>query len=165
MRIVVEGLEEALRVLNDPELIGGPLRDFFTRSVITIDNQAKARAPVDTGRLRSSMGYEVDSNPIPEWGKAGTNVWYAPSQEFGTGRMSDGSFGSGSTHWPPAAALDTWASRHGFRSGKQVARIIGMRGGLLPKRFLREAMAASMGAIEGYLKQLADEIGERWSRG
>ncbi len=164
MEYKIEGLEEAIRELRDPEVIGGPLRNFFARAAITVQNAARGGAPVDTGRLRAGIGFEIDQSEIPEWATVGTNVFYAAAQEFGTGTQTDGTMGGGGPHWPPAAMLDTWAARHGFESGFQVARIIGRRGGLLPKRFLRDGMRNSLTAIEGFVKRLGEEIEARWGR-
>lgn len=46
------------------------------------ERYAKGYAPVDTGRLRNSISHEVapDENAV----YVGTNVEYAPYQEFGT---------------------------------------------------------------------------------
>ena len=49
-------------------------------------NYARANAPVDTGRLRNSIGY------VPLHGEdavlIGSNVEYAPYQELGTSKMA-----------------------------------------------------------------------------
>ena len=50
---------------------------------IKVESDAKKNAPVLTGRLRSSITHEVKSGI----GKVGTNVEYAPYQEFGTSKM------------------------------------------------------------------------------
>ena len=72
----------------------------------------------------------------PLWAKGGSNVKYAPYMEYGTGRLADAEGGGGGgRHWPPAQALEGWASRHGFGPGGGflVARAIGRRGGLKPR--------------------------------
>lgn len=48
-----------------------------------ISGEAKRLCPVDTGRLRRSIGYSVDENSV----SIGTNVEYAPDVEFGTTRI------------------------------------------------------------------------------
>ncbi len=157
----IEGLDEALRKLS-PELYAKPLRDFFKKASIYISDRAKELAPVDTGRLRSSLTYNVDDADPPQYAQVGTNVEYAPYMEFGTGLLTDGEGGAGVRHWPPADALDVWASRHGFASGAHVARIIGMRGGLEPRRYLRNAFEQAKGAIEGFLKDMKEDILAGW---
>lgn len=47
------------------------------------ERYAKGYAPVDTGRLRSSISHETDSDSA----YIGTNVEYAQYQEFGTSRQ------------------------------------------------------------------------------
>lgn len=48
------------------------------------ETYAKKDAPVDTGRLRNSIGHDVDKEEPAAY--IGTNVEYAPYQEFGTRR-------------------------------------------------------------------------------
>lgn len=49
---------------------------------LVAERYAKGYAPVDTGRLRNSISHEVA--PDEEAVYIGTNVEYAPYQEFGT---------------------------------------------------------------------------------
>jgi HK97 gp10 family phage protein len=48
------------------------------------ETYAKKAAPVDTGRLRNSIAHKVDKEEPAAY--IGTNVEYAPYQEFGTRR-------------------------------------------------------------------------------
>lgn len=161
--IVLEGLQEFLQKSN-PQLLAQPLRQFLQRSVITVQGKARENAPVDTGRLRSSIATEIDSSTPPHWGQIGTNVSYAKPMEYGTGRLSDAPDSQGGVHWPPGDALQTWASRHGFKSGYQVARIIGKRGGLKPRKYLRKALSDSLSAIQGFVNQLGDDLKAAWGK-
>jgi HK97 gp10 family phage protein len=52
----------------------------IAKSTLTIESNAKRNAPVDTGRLRSSIA----SNITDVRGEVGTNVEYALFIEFGT---------------------------------------------------------------------------------
>ena len=52
---------------------------------IEADNQAKAAAPVDTGRLRASNGYKIESDGTV--GFVFNTAEYAPYVNFGTMRM------------------------------------------------------------------------------
>ena len=158
----IEGLDAALAKVG-PELYAKPLRDFFKRCGIYVSDRAKELAPVDTGRLRASLTYVVDTGEPPQQVEMGTNVEYAKPVEFGTGMLSDAPDSSQSRHWPPAAALDVWAARHGFSSGAHVARIIGMRGGLEPRRYLRNAFEQSREAINGFLNDMKDDIANGWN--
>lgn len=75
--IEIEGLDALTRKANDTgALIGKPLRQFFTRGAIAVEKESKLLAPVDEGRLRGSINYEVDGGAVPEWAKIGPNVAY-----------------------------------------------------------------------------------------
>jgi len=161
-RVEIENLAEVLKAMS-PELYAKPLYNFWDRAGQQVENLARDKAPRDTGRLAASMTHIIDSASPPMWCKVGTNVSYAPMMEYGTGTQTDGVGGTGKVHWPPGDALDVWASRHGFPSGKAVAFIIGRRGGLRPRRFLRDAFAQSLGNIGSFLAQLANDIGKNWS--
>ncbi len=56
---------------------------LIERAAFELERRAKRKAPVDTGRLRSSITTAQES---PESWLVGTNVRYAPDQEFGTSR-------------------------------------------------------------------------------
>ena len=51
--------------------------------VIYVEAPAKRNTPIDTGRLRNSIVTVGDSKAVA----TGTNVEYAPHQEFGTSKM------------------------------------------------------------------------------
>ena len=85
IQVHIEGLEEALRKLS-PSLYAEPLRRFWLRCSAVVQGRAKERSPVDTGRLRASLVYEVDAATPPLYAKVGSDVFYAPFQEFGTSR-------------------------------------------------------------------------------
>ncbi len=163
MEVEIEGLKEAMARL-DAGLVAGPVRAFMSRAAMYVEGKAKEKAPVDTGRLRSSITHEVDGETVPQWAKVGTNLSYAPYMEYGTGLLTDGE-GGGGRHWPPGDALNQWAARHGFgeNAGGFVASIIGKRGGLKPLRYLRGAMEESESAIQSLLKTCSDAIGRLWS--
>lgn len=56
-------------------------------SCILVEGRAKYYVPVDTGRLKSSITYEVKENFWEINGYVGTDVEYAPYLEFGTKKM------------------------------------------------------------------------------
>ena len=174
VQVRIEGLEQMLRKLG-PQFIAKPMKDFWQRCGITVQSAARERAnrdAHDTGHLVNMIQYEVDTRQVPLWAKvgllnasAGSPLWFkARAMEYGTGRMGDTEVSHKSGHWPPGAALDTWASRHGFASGAQVAAIIGKRGGLKPRRFLRGGFDDSLSKIRGYLRQLGDDIRSAWEK-
>jgi len=92
----IEGLEELERKLDPRELIGEPARTALTKAAIIVQNQAKLNASgrpgpnVVTGRLRSSISFEIDAAPVPSFAKVKTNVIYAIPLEFGNPRWKSG---------------------------------------------------------------------------
>ena len=69
---VIEGIESAIAVAL--EKIG-----------LLAENYAAKKCPVDTGNLRGSITYEVDTADNAVY--IGTNVEYAPHVELGTSRQ------------------------------------------------------------------------------
>ena len=163
LSVKIEGLDRLIKKTS-PDLLRAPLKRFFERAAISVENRAKRNAPVDTGRLRSSLTHELDSADVPRFARVGTNVKYAPFMEFGTGLFSDAEGASHTRHWPPPDALGGWAKRHGFASGYAVAAAIGKRGGLKPRRYLRNALKDSLGDIRGFMDRLGREISEAWDK-
>lgn len=75
----IKGLKETLANLH-PSKVAGPKRRFLTRIALIVERNAKKRARVKTGHMRRSITYRVETNRAI----VGTNVAYAPFQEFGT---------------------------------------------------------------------------------
>lgn len=148
----VKGFEELRAKLSDPMVINGPVRDFLEKSGRSVEARAKEKAPVDTGRLRASIGIEVGKLEV----KIGSPVSYAPYLEFGT-----------RPHFPPLAALQPWAVRHGFPAGAAgaylVARKIAARG-TEPQPYLIPALNESKGDIGEFLRDAASEIERRFGK-
>lgn len=135
-RIQIKGLEQTKRKLEQTtsDLGGRPLVNAYQRATLLIAREAKINAPVDTGRLRSSITTQVENvrgNRIR--GIVGTNVIYAPYMEFGTG-----TFAGNKPHYVPARYLEHWARRH-KTNAYAVARAISLRGGLKPRRYFQRA--------------------------
>ena len=171
LAIEIEGLERVLGKL-DRGLIAGPVRDMFTRAAVVVQGRARTAAPTDTGHLRNLITTQVDTAEVPLWAKIGfmgagegSPLWHkGRAMEYGTGSQGDPEVGHTGRHWPPGDVLDVWARRHGFENGWQVAAIIGRRGGLRPRRFLRGALEQSLADIRGLVERLGREIGQRWGR-
>lgn len=157
--------EEFRRKIEDPRLFGDPLRNFLGRAVVFLQGLARENAPVDRGQLSQSITFGVDSSPMPLFAKVGTNKSYAPAMEYGTGALSEKP--SAVTDWkfPTGRELDTWAKRHGFKSGYIVANIIAARGGLAPRRYLRRAFETGKRDIQHFMNQAAAEIMRLWRSG
>jgi HK97 gp10 family phage protein len=131
---------------------------------LVVGNAAQ-KAPVDTGLLRASIAYGVRRGDRETAIDIGSNIEYAFYVEFGTGALTDWPGGGKGHHFPPPAKLERWARRHGFREGGGflVARAIARRGGLPPRRFIRDAVEESMPGIEVMAQEVAREIEEGMS--
>lgn len=84
-----KGVEDVRKAINNlrkvsPQACGRAIK----QAAMLVERGAKARAPVDTGRLRSSITHELTEAFGGDVNDAiiGTNVEYAPHQEFGTSR-------------------------------------------------------------------------------
>jgi hypothetical protein len=148
---------------DDPAMVGPPMVTFFKSSGVHIASVARPLAPHDRGGLRRSITEKVDTAMPPQHVKVGSNLVYAPYMEYGTGLFAEGKGAKGGRHYPPGAALNVWAKRHGFgeNAGAFVAKIIGRRGGLKPRRYLRKALADSLGQVSIYMGHLASDIAKK----
>lgn len=79
----VEGLDTVLKKLNINKL-SEPIQDAFDDFAINVDREAKQRAPVDEGRLRSAIFADTGKMSV-EFGCA---VNYASYLEFGTRKFA-----------------------------------------------------------------------------
>ena len=140
--------DEALRkALADPELVAGPVTDFLRRAGFTVERKAKELAPVDTGRLRSS----IESRAEPPRAIIGTLVTYAPMVELGT---------------KPHIIVPRYKKALAFNIGgdRVIVRKVNPPG-TRPKPFLRPALEQSRAAIARLLEQAKAQIARRWERG
>ncbi len=120
--------------LNDiaKDLQGQKFRRDMLRATLFVLRDSKKNAPVDTGRLRSSIQSSIRRKTIfgrGVVGVVGSNVEYAPFMELGTKH----------TKMPPIQALEGWARRHGMNTFV-VAQAILKRGGLKPRHYLLNAL-------------------------
>jgi len=86
LTIEVEGLDELQEALEklgaDWKQYAGPALGHGLAAIVT---DARKEAPVDTGRLRASIGSEILRTAGSEIvGRVGSNIDYASYQEFGT---------------------------------------------------------------------------------
>ncbi|HML23517.1 MAG TPA: HK97 gp10 family phage protein [Aggregatilinea sp.] len=133
----VKGLLAAQRKLEQVtrDLQGEDMTRAFRESAMLVTRDAKILAPVDRGHLKASITPAVRQRDNVIEGVVGSNVAYAPYQETGT-----------RPHWPPLAALETWARRHGT-SAYVVARAIARRG-TKGRRYLQGAFEKNRSAIQ-----------------
>lgn len=153
-----EGLDELIARLDDPRVLDASRRRMEAAALI-IEAGARDKSPVFMGLLRSSWTHQVEALAGEVKGIVGNPVHYAPMQEFGTGLLCDGPGGTGSAHYPPAAALGRWAELHGMAGMEYaIARAIGARGGLEPKRMLRDSLEQNRGAAQDQLEKVLDDV-------
>ncbi len=67
--------------------ISAQLKQNMTKCCLLVERDAKTNAPVDTGRLRSSITNRLEVEEKKLVGIVGTRVEYASYQEFGTHKM------------------------------------------------------------------------------
>ena len=155
-------------------VFGEPARTLLRDGAETWRDEARGFAPHDQGNLRRDLAFVVDSDPQPEWAKVGTNNVAGRPMEFGTGLLSIAPDSNHRRHFPPPTALQGWALRHGFTDGAgasiwstaggQVARIIGLRGGLEPRRFFERAMRSTAARLPSLVAQFIRNVERRWGR-
>ena len=153
--IEIEGLREVQEKMEQviSDLHGPPVLNAMRDATLKVERDAKRFAPVDTGRLRASIVPSVALKDNVLEGVVGSNVKYAPYMEFGTGLHTERAMmGGGGSHFPPSSALELWAKRHKLPNGFVVARAIWRKGGLKPRRFLRQAFEQN----EQYIRNLFD---------
>lgn len=132
------------------------LEKKMLKATILVEGEAKDRAPHDFGDIIGRMGHEVRPVGSGVAGFVGTAAPHGPYMEYGTG-----TFAGGTRHWPPSEALERWAHLHGIPSGFLVARAIGLRGGLEPRRYLSGAMEAKEAQVIKILGEALDKVARR----
>lgn len=145
----IEGLERLRAKLNSSR-VDGPVNRFLDRGAIFVQGAARRKAKVDTGRLRNSIGVETSGHRER---RVGPNVEHGPYVETGT-----------KPHFPPPAALDGWAKRHGFSSGYQVAKKIAATG-TQAQPYMRPAAEEGEGFVRTQVAVLAAEVEAAYAGG
>lgn len=135
VNVRVTGIDTLRRKLGDRA--DAPINRFLDRGAFFIQSAARVEAPVDTGRLRNSIAVDAPDNRSR---LIGTNVTYAPFQEFGT-----------RPHFVPRQHIGTWARRHGF--GDTGIMVSGKA-----QPFMKPAADQAESAIRSMVPLLAAEI-------
>lgn len=78
---------------NLDEILKEAILDGCIQSTNEVMNSAVENCPVDTGNLRNSIHSNINEEEVH--GEVGTNVEYAPYQEFGTSKMKAANNGKG----------------------------------------------------------------------
>ena len=145
--VEIQGLIETQRKLEQvaAEVHGTPIVNAMKDATLLVQRGAKINAPVDTGRLRASITPEIRTMGNEVQGVVGSNVAYAPFMELGT-----------RPHWPPIAALEVWAQRHGT-TAFLVARAIA-RKGTKAREFLKKAFEDAKDRIYARFEKAVQEV-------
>ncbi len=139
--VKIEGLDKAVAKLT-PQRANGPIGRFLDRGAIYIQSRAREKAPVDTGRLRGSIGVE---SPSDRQRVIGANTDYAEYVETGT-----------RPHFPPPSALAGWAARHGMEP-YAVARAISISG-TKAQPYMKPAAESGESFVKSLIPTLAAEL-------
>lgn len=168
--VQIEGLGPLLRALRDDAGLADVMRKALWKIGAHADEASKREAPVDVGKLRGSIMFQVDPSPLPGFVRIGTigpqRPTYAAFMEFGTGLRHDHPNWPRRPHVVPPAALQRWARRKS-RSGEDfnafsIARAITARGGLEPRRYLRGPFEANQAR---YVAEIRTALGRLTLRG
>lgn len=87
IKVITNGIDNVMVKLNTlARKIPVDLFEAVRDAAYYAEYTSKELVPVDTGRLRSSISTVNDNNGTTIKFIVGTNVFYAPYQEFGTSR-------------------------------------------------------------------------------
>lgn len=125
-----------------------PVMAFIGHYGMEVAERAKARAPVDTGRLKASIVFRWDQDS----GRVYSTAPYAGFVDQGT-----------RPHWPPVRALEGWARRHGIPAFL-VARSIA-EWGTEATHFISGALADTERSLPRLLQDTATRITMSWNAG
>lgn len=128
---------------------------------------------LDMAQTRKSITHATTPRTgMPREGRMGSNLMTARWGDMGTGLVSEDPDSPKRRHWPPSYALERFvAKKHPVgRDGEpmtayQVARAIGLRGGLMPRRFIRDGARDANSQMPVYLRALATNIEQAARRG
>lgn len=110
------------------------------KACIVVENAAKEKAPVASGELRNSITHSVSGDV----GEVGTNLFYAPYVEYGTGIFSSQGNGRKDVPWVYCDAAGNWHSTSGRK----------------PRPFLIPAFEENKGRIYQILEEyIREELG------
>lgn len=116
------------------------LTPAIEKACILVENAAKEKAPVASGELRNSITHMVSGTD----GEVGTNLFYAPYVEYGTGIFSSQGNGRKDVPWVYCDAAGNWHSTCGRK----------------PRPFLIPAFEENRGKIYQILEEyIREELG------
>ena len=130
------------KLISNDELIKGATDEAIQTALEAVGMQAQGYAtdacPVETGRLKSSIDFEVEDGVL----YLGTNVEYAPYIEFGTGEWAENG-GGRPTPW-------VWKDREGNWHWTK---------GMRAKPFLRPAFEKHLPEYQQIFEEILSKVG------
>lgn len=139
------------------DLSGRPVEDAMRKATMVVTRSARKRAPVDTGVLRASIMPEVVMRDRVITGVVGSNVKYAPYQEFGTRPIPN----------VPRSVIWRWALRKSSGNQSQARSLFARayssirRFGVKAKRYLRGALEEELPKVKELLFHSVEQIVRR----
>lgn len=131
-----------------PTIVSSSLKKAIGKAAFIVESKVKGYAPIQYGTLRGSInvrGPYITSSNVEAI--VGTNVKYAPYQEYGTGIYA----GKGMIV-PKKARVLAWRGRDGsWRFAKAVRGVQG-------KRFFQKAVHDAKGQLAGFLQKALSDI-------
>jgi hypothetical protein len=158
--VKVDGLPELIRGLRDNAGLAQPFAKAFGRIGLEQQSASIRKAPRNFGKLQNSIVFQVDKSPFPTFVRIGTigsdKPAYAAYMEFGTGLVHDHPSWPRKVHKVPGVALALWGKRKGVNP-YAAAKAITKRGGLTPRRYLRDPFERNKATYIGYLQKALKE--------
>ena len=154
MSITITGLPELIAKCKKP-IHAAPIRKAFTDSVLDLEAKAKSLTPRMTGNLQRSITHKIDGAAIPTFAQVGL---------LGGGPVGKSGARYG-VYVHEGTKPHTIVARKGkalFWKGARhpVKRV--RHPGTAAQPFLRNALAAMAGRIQGYFDRAAREIESQW---
>lgn len=164
--VKVDGLPELIRALRNNANLAKPFKNAFDDIGLQGSSASKKMTPVGvSGNLRRYVTFKTDTAPFPTFVRIGTvggdKVNYAAYMEYGTGLQHDHPSWPRKPHVVPTgrrtpAGLKLWARRKG-QNPFSIAGAINAKGGLKPRRYLRDPFERNK---DRYVKMLANALKE-----
>jgi len=164
IEIEIKGREELQRKMTQMvrDLHGTPILNAMRDSTLLVQRKARQNAPVDTGRLRASINPEIRMDANDVQGVVGSNVVYAPDQEFGTkphGIWSRSPFGVLAFEWKDGPTY-TRSDGTTYKPTIYFFRSV-THPGTKGKRYLQRAFESSELAINRRFERAMNEVIEK----
>ncbi|MFA4973644.1 MAG: hypothetical protein WC683_13620 [bacterium] len=150
MSVELQGLERLERKLQ-PELVAGPVRQFFKESTDLLLGRVLKNAPNDLGTLKSRISSSIDSRQVPLWGKVVSRAPHSHLLEYGV-----------AAHMAPRQPFIAWGERKGVSGVGAWLKMITK--GIKGRFFVWRALKDSDGDIERNERKAERAIEQEFER-